>query len=155
MKLGNEVALDIRALRTTSAENPATPAPQPTIKQPTAVRPDEALSNVRVTILDGVKHYWKDQATGAVRACFYPATRVVDGGREIFVKLAVRQNTSDTDAPSCDRFNQGDKLVVSGRLETNEWQGKKRTTLWADDTAYAADADTHAAQADNTDDIPF
>lgn len=156
VKLGNEAALDIRALRITSAENPATPAPQPTIKQPAAIRPDEALSNVRVTILDGAKHYWKDQTSGVVRACFYPATRVVEGGREIFVKLAVRQNTSAADAPSCDRFNPGDKLFVSGRLKTNEWQGKKRTTLWADDVTSADDnIPAPATPADDTDDIPF
>lgn len=149
-----EIAVNVHALRITSLETPATPAPK---AQVTEVKPKgDFINNARVAILDGQKHYWK--RNDVICGCFYPAIRTTEDGRELFVKLAVRQDLDDAAAPACGRFTQGDVLIVCGKLETSEWNGKKRTTLWANDIAYASDADTHAAQADNiddTDDIPF
>lgn len=154
-----EIAVNVHALRITSLETPATPAPKARVAE---VKPKgDFINNARVVILDGQKHYWK--RNDVVCGCFYPAIRTTEDGRELFVKLAVRQDLDDAAAPACGRFTQGDALVVCGKLEASEWNGKKRTTLWANDIAYAADANTPAAPTEpaadtgneEEDDIPF
>lgn len=121
---------NVRALRITSAENPASPAPKPRLENPNEGQPRERLVGVAVTVLDGTKRYSKNAETGAVKIVFLPAERDIGNGRKIFTRLAVRQEQGGEPA---DRFNAGDVLTVSGTLQRDEYNGKPRTTLWADE----------------------
>ena len=150
---------NVRALRITSAENPVTPTPKPKLDNPNAGQPRETVKDVKVTIVDGIRRYSKNES-GVIKVVFYPAEREIGNGKTLFTKLAVRQG-HEQGAESADRFNEGDVLTVTGTLQRSEYNGRTQTTLWADsivepDPIQLVDYDApKPPQADDTDDMPF